>query len=249
MNEGKTIQNDIIEQNDKVNAGIDQYNQEKQSTLESILDKKDLATTLEATEHAQRLPLDVETTPVVLMLKVTDKDTKEVTYVACNLNEYLYLRGPNPDTSIDIPEDPVLVGSVIRMIGRDCEEASVSQTLQVIMDRAHGALFNPETPPIIQINLINRTLRAFLGAMPFDTILSRVTLLDNINDIQDWTINFRNNILPCLIKYEEYLTQPLERQMDSNSDTQVDSQNSSDSSTQESENVKEEQTIPQDQLS
>jgi len=183
--------------------------------------------------------LEFGTSPeIYLVMKVLNRETGEVSTQEVTNEEYLMLRAREFDPEHNMP---ALLGSLIRVVLSDGALQNIPQTIQVIVDRVHSAVFNPATTVPIQINLINRTLRAFLGGMPFETMAARITLQDVIIEPGQWALIFRKFIVPCLIQYENYLNTPLERQTD------VDQAASAESvSTIECENISPAEDTPQE---
>lgn len=144
-----------------------------------------------------------------ISIRVLDRDTNEIIEKMVKVDEYLNLRkiltlGSAADVTDEIRQMDI-GASLIAVVCNECHDSVTPQSLQVILDRVHPSVFNPVLPTGTQIAMINRTLRAFLGAMPFDTMLARVSLQDLEIAAGEWATIFRKYILPCLIQYEDFL--------------------------------------------
>lgn len=138
-----------------------------------------------------------------IAVTVTDPESKVQSLIELNPEEYLRYRyvGSKPLAEYEEGADP-FAGMLVRVLMTDFVMAGLKKSFTALFGRLHPALFNPETAPNLQVRLINRSLRAMMGAMAFDTMPQRVTLTDDITELGDWVTIYKMHILPCFLNHE-----------------------------------------------
>ena len=143
--------------------------------------------------------------------------------VQLNADEYLRYRyiGTKPLSDYAEGEDP-FVGMLVRVLANDFIDNNLKEAFQRLFFRVHPALFNPESNARLQINLLNRSLRALMGVMPFDTMANRVTLSDDVTELGDWVTIYKLHILPCFVQYEKRLKGIQEPEVEAEAEEQTE---------------------------
>ena len=137
-----------------------------------------------------------------ITVMVVDEEQNQVA-VELTPEEYLRYRytGTKPLEEFEKGADP-FEGMLVRVLASDFIDAGLKNNFTSLFARLHPALFNPATHPNLQVRLLNRSLRATMGAMPFDTMPERVTLSDDHTELGDWVSIYKIHILPCFVKNE-----------------------------------------------
>lgn len=139
-------------------------------------------------------------------LPVIDPQSKCMIVTRCSDLEYLYKRS---DLDYNSDENS-FTGMLCSVILSELKNNNLIIVAQELMNRLHAAMFNPKSDTNLQVVLANRTLRAYLGAMPIDTLTARVTLHDEHTELGEWATIFRQYIIPYLVEYEKYKTTDVE---------------------------------------